>query len=384
MRFNTDSTSLDIQENSLADIKIIPFKTTIALFFGFALISVAGRISFKTHARHKLALDDYILFFGCICSIAGTGLLYKECDNIFLWAAITKDSLLAQQFSHVQLHDIGITYKNYVQAISALGWTTVFAVKFSYLSFFTQLTRAVPRIRHYHWTITAITLVSWILALVQTWIIYFRKPDVVDGAKYQVLVVSLNGPNTSLDIVTDLLILSIPLLILRRARIDIKQKIAVGTFFSFSLLMVVMAIIRLLEKPNSSAIIWKIFWLILEGDIAILMACLTAYRTIFVLYKEKKRSDERLKRHSYSLRGFRQNQPDTDGEPSLLEVPPSALSDMRSCIRRTNHTEEVITSSSMDHGVWDGFSEEPSLIGFANNHHLPMKPAQSYSPTPTV
>ena len=75
---------------------------------------------------------------------------------------------------------------------------------------------------------------------------------------------------------------SIPMFVLRKSQIPKKQKIILVCFLCLSLVMTALAIIRVSEihGPSNVDVVWEIFWQWMEAGIAVMMASVTAFRTI--------------------------------------------------------------------------------------------------------
>lgn len=97
------------------------------------------------------------------------------------------------------------------------------------------------------------------------------------------------------------IVVSIPLIILRRAKIRTRQKLALSFFLCLSTVMAVFAIIRIsrISDPRGINMIWQVLWQALEGCIALLMASVTAFRSIFV-YQEIRQREQKRWAPSYS------------------------------------------------------------------------------------
>jgi hypothetical protein len=136
------------------------------------------------------------------------------------------------------------------------------------------------------------------------------------------------------------IVVSIPILVLRQSKMKLRQKVAVGCFLCLSLVMIAMALVRVTKMPGFTAIDtpYEIFWQYMKASIAILMASLTAYRTMFVLQKEKRMHQERMKRPSYSWRRWAYRKRSNDEEMDLPEVPRATLTGMRTFINGNNRT----------------------------------------------
>lgn len=80
------------------------------------------------------------------------------------------------------------------------------------------------------------------------------------------------------------LVVTIPILILRKSQMELKQKLGIGVFLSLSVVMVLANTTRYSGyhlRVNSIDATWLICWIYLESSIAIIMASITAFRTLF-------------------------------------------------------------------------------------------------------
>lgn len=146
--------------------------------------------------------------------------------------------------------------------------------------------------------------------------------------------------------------MSIPILVLRQAKMKTRQKAAVGSFLCLSLVMIALAIARASKMRGIIAtdIPYELFLQYLEAAVAILMGSLTAYRTFFVTQRERTKYQERMKKPSYSFKHFpfrrrAHDEVTRDEEGGLPEVPGATMTGMRTFIRRNNRTA---TQGTMD------------------------------------
>ena len=73
----------------------------------------------------------------CLC--AATGLVYRNCNNYFLGGAMQLDHSLFLKVSPDRTNELLKSSNTYLHAFFALIWTTIFAVKLSFLAFFKKL-----------------------------------------------------------------------------------------------------------------------------------------------------------------------------------------------------------------------------------------------------
>lgn len=125
---------------------------------------------------------------------------------------------------------------------------------------------------------------------------------------------------TVLDILSDLMIVSIPVCLLWNVKMPLRSKLALGCILSLSVLMVIIAIVRMAAAPPSEVIeaSWSVFWLHTEACVAVIVVSVSAFRAFFVAEKaSKKQAQAALQECEKRLR--RKVAPPTLGLPSMLD-----------------------------------------------------------------
>lgn len=111
-----------------------------------------------------------------------------------------------------------------------------------------------------------------------------------------------------LDVVSDVLIVSIPVLILWRARISLRQKIGLGITLCLSIVMAVIAFVRMscLRLSNGALDLrCNVFWVQQECSIAVTMVSVIAFRSFFVVSQQSAPDHSSSGwRHYFSKIGF--------------------------------------------------------------------------------
>ncbi|KAK8116330.1 Integral membrane protein [Apiospora sp. TS-2023a] len=141
----------------------------------------------------------------------------------------------------------------------------------------------------------------------------------------------MTGLVTGLDALSDVLIASIPIIVLHRAKIRTRQKISLGVFLCLNLVMVCLAITRA-SKINGAAgvdVPWEFFWQFMEASVAVLMGSLTVFRTL--LTSKTGAPDERRK-----LAGGPMAPCASCSRDGLPEVPSATMTGLWTFIQRNN------------------------------------------------
>ena len=89
-----------------------------------------------------------------------------------------------------------------------------------------------------------------------------------------------------MDIMSDILILSLPITLLWKVRISLRQKIGLAFSLCLSGVMIIVTIVRIagIKQGGSGSvdIVWLAFWQQPECSIAVLMLSVSAFRSLFV------------------------------------------------------------------------------------------------------
>jgi len=90
----------------------------------------------------------------------------------------------------------------------------------------------------------------------------------------------------AVDLLTDLMIMAIPVQILYKLRISMAQKFSVAVVFLVGIITMIFAIVRVVSLDSSTAngqvsTTWLVLWGAIEGGVAILVGCLPSF-AIFI------------------------------------------------------------------------------------------------------
>lgn len=311
-------------------------QVTAGLFYGIAALSVCARGAIRFMTRRPLALDDYLLFvaFGFLTGV--TGLVYWLIDTLYVSTAVVNAPVLFFQLSSAQITQI-LNQALLQNIFLALAWTTTFLVKFSFLAFFRQLIRNVASIEYYYWFVVGLTVVSWMFLVPEAFIlcsnfgidasenclffaVIVTLLTLPSAAKClspdkNLLYISMTGLVTGLDALTDILsaqiqphyqflpptnqllphtVVSIPMIVLYRAKMHTSQKLSLGVFLCLSLVMVCLAIIRASKIHGAQGVnvVWEFYWQYMETVVAVIMGSLTVIRNLHVHHANKSKKSQ--------------------------------------------------------------------------------------------
>lgn len=173
-----------------------------------------------------------------------------------------------------------------------------------------------------------------------------------NGVKYT----SLTTLVALLDIITDIMgeyysvdctctnesnagvVVSFPVLILRKSMMDKRQKMWIRIFLSLSVIMILIAIIRVLgairKGEKELDVTWNIFWQQMEACAAIMAASATVIRTVFIKRENQQYTPPAPEHRKVSPKGF-----------SLLEPTESELESANTQTQTTYGEPDPLSSA---------------------------------------
>ncbi|MCJ1390184.1 hypothetical protein MMC18_003042 [Xylographa bjoerkii] len=243
-----------------------------------AVLCVIARTAIRLYYK-KLYEDDYFLFLGTASLISGA--------VVRLCAIIANQKIDPLAPPEVELKQaLGVIWLNTMPQI--LSSLTIYCVKFSFLFYFKGILRRQPKTTKWWWCVLFVLIIvappsifaNFISCPVDT-AVAMEMCTLTPGFERRELIATYYF--VAADIITDLLLISIPICILRQTTISLRQKLTIGVILCLSIFQIAIALIRGigLEVYGTSDETWIAFWPNTEASVAIIMVCGTAFRTLF-------------------------------------------------------------------------------------------------------
>ncbi|ORY70235.1 uncharacterized protein BCR38DRAFT_102793 [Pseudomassariella vexata] len=185
----------------------------------------------------------------------------------------------------------------------------------------------------------------------------------------------MTGLVTGLDALSDILIATIPIIIIHRARLRTMQKISLGMFLCLNLVMVCLAITRVSKIHGAAGVDvpWEFFWQYIEAAVAVMMGSLTVVRSLFALRDERNRARVAVARPRPLAQSFfnrvrllHNNKEhvglESHDNDALPEVPSATMMGLRTFIRRNNRD----SGSQMTQVPLEGISQQDTVVELDN------------------
>ncbi|QSZ36724.1 hypothetical protein DSL72_006607 [Monilinia vaccinii-corymbosi] len=256
---------------------------------GVSLLFVIGRIAIRFKSFGRLWVDDAFVVIGWICILISTVIWHFEAHSLFLSAAIASG-----QMSPLDDPTYVTDTEHYLRASVAviiLFYTSLMTIKLSFMFFFRRLLSGVHErnLMIQWWSILAAIVVAWLVCigdieyrcLVSKFEVIATKCVQSGSIDFQRITL---GVNCALDVITDILIITIPVAILWKVKITQRHRLALYGLFSLTVITMAFAIIRVAvvstasRQPDSS---WLYMWSAIEPPVAVVISCLVSFRALF-------------------------------------------------------------------------------------------------------
>lgn len=360
----------------------LAIKIVTGLSYGAAISVAIARIILRLHANKglrlakRLQLDDWLLVVACASLTAGTAVLFDATPTVYLIEATSLNPTGLFGGGGAGIKDLNTLLVkldffarfNWIYLI--LTWTTIFAVKFGFLSFFRTLVARLPGIHLYWRIVVGVTIIVYLFSLVDGVV---ACPHVglralscsVDYAR------KIGAIAIALDILTDVMILAIPLNILWRVKMQTQQKLGLAAFLCLQVLMIVLAIIRISGFVYHDAFDmgWVYLWQQIESCVSVSAISLTAFRIMFVANASRRSGRNPWQwTDSFKRRFYRKYSEGQSGSGELddVSIPGATMTGMRTAIGAPPRTRDGTTMFS----IFDEEAEEYPLRPIAMRRPL--------------
>ena len=361
-------------------------KAIVGVLFAIAITTATVRTVVQLRQYRRLRADDYALLFACITFIASTTLLFIMIPSIY-WSEV----FILDTFSQESIQKITtpgaperiLHYQQMQDAYLVLTWASVFSVKFAFLFFFRQMVDRLKSMVIYWRIVFVITMVSCGVCIPSSFIVCpslgvsARKIICAPGSSLALVLISSScsfmrnwaqvltiawhlsddeclghidrSPEYYSPISMRLtcfmkmlvsadkkLVSVVPIVLLWRVRIKLRQKLILGIFLCLNVFIIVFSVLRVtdgLTNGQSIDVLWGDFWGQIQASIAIIVVSITAFRSLLGI-KAMERRQKRASPYHYRKRSKASSSTEqSDMEvASLPAIPRATLTGMRTFI----------------------------------------------------
>ncbi|KAF2688540.1 hypothetical protein K458DRAFT_384721 [Lentithecium fluviatile CBS 122367] len=291
-----------------------PARASAAVFLGaiwggsaLSIVLLGFRLYARFHSFRRLFWDDALVSFAVLLSLLSAIIWQLIYRYMYRHSEMVTGALslpVAQANAEIK------KYYDGSMAVIAFFYTSLWAVKFAFLIFFKRLGAELTFMRVQWWIIFGFTLLTYCVNFVTLkWDCIAPSLATIEAhcatphASYRNLL-SLKF-NCAIDVVTDFLIMLFPMVILWNVRIPLHKKLALAGLFSLVIITIIFAILRITLVSSLTTMYdtsWLYMWSSVEQNIAIIVACLGSFRTLFTSTQRQHRPPlfESLSRNPFS------------------------------------------------------------------------------------
>ncbi|KAI9154655.1 Cytochrome P462 monooxygenase [Paramyrothecium foliicola] len=278
---------------------IIPYDTFLGVIWAGAAVSGAlltCRLVSRFLGPRRIFLDDAFIFFAFLPVVVSAALWQWGAKDLYYFFDVQAGKALPQL-------DFLDRMKRWllVAMITKFSFFTSLAlVKFSILFFFRRLGQGVDYFRYVWWPVFVFTLLTYLAGVgsIEYYCLVNKTSYIMEHCskpkhnRTATIVLKVNG---GLDIVSDFLIMLLPVILLWNIRIQWMKKTAILGLFALTILTVVIAIVRMVNVDGSIRADGTYdyshigLWSATEPVVAICVACLSAFPQLFTQSSRNKK-----------------------------------------------------------------------------------------------
>ncbi|KAK4168776.1 hypothetical protein QBC43DRAFT_106231 [Cladorrhinum sp. PSN259] len=265
------------------------YLATIWSFAGVTLIFLSVRLYARVRGPRRIYWDDAFIILTALIILATAILWQMTADNMYYVMAVVAG--VRQYDGSDLLGDLARFLRGAAVAMT-LYHISLVTIKVSLLLFFRRIGEHQDRLRYVWWPVMVFTLATGVAMLANfQWSCFFGDYERIfltcgqrDKITYNVVVVKIN---CALDVISDFMIMMIPVILIWNVRMRLAKKMAFVGLFSLTIITMIIAIVRAAGTTR----IWdkgEGYWSYLglynaiEACIATIIACLSAFPQLFV------------------------------------------------------------------------------------------------------
>ncbi|CAL8584587.1 hypothetical protein XPA_010174 [Xanthoria parietina] len=273
-----------------------------AVLLGICVFSATSRFYIRLWVGKSFSIDDVFLL-GAVCSLI--------CAVVIMYS-VTLDKLYQVQALSAGLPkaiDIGFMvqdlpldpsffrpvyqYLKWITVNQTLAWSSIMAVKFSFLFHFRKLIDRIPPLITYWWCVVAFNVIAWGYGFSTYFLVcpHYNDPKIYECSLPSGIARLLGHgiAQTVMDITGDLLILYIPVNLIWKIQIKWTQKVPLALSLCLTGVMVLVTITRIAGIRFNGQIdsVWESYFTIVAAEIGVVLASVSTYRALFVSHRKR-------------------------------------------------------------------------------------------------
>ncbi|KAF7929754.1 hypothetical protein EAE99_004658 [Botrytis elliptica] len=275
--------------NNLTPNPIVNYETFIGVTWGCTAISllfVTFRIFVRIRTFGRLSPDDFCVIMAWLLLLCCAIICQKISRDMYEMLGVLNGVLLPppegfEKHAERFLRGSAVVY--------VLYYCTLWLIKISFLLFFGRL---LENVDSYVWPRRIVAIVvsaSWMICIgtipYSCLVPSFERISATCLSRLAIRIQRFAlGFGCGLDVLTDAMILAIPISMLWTVRLSRKRKLALAGIFSLVIITIIFSIVRQSVVSSYSHQFeesWLYTWSLVEQTVAIIIACLASFRSLF-------------------------------------------------------------------------------------------------------
>ncbi|CZR70209.1 uncharacterized protein PAC_20110 [Phialocephala subalpina] len=255
--------------------------------WGTGFLLTCLRFLVRYHHLGRLFWDDAFQFLGMINLTILAILNQLQRDTIYALKATAppEGDPAEKTFQHV-VTDATREQAKLQFVLIIVFWTCLWAIKGSLLMFYRQLFCHLRKYMVWWWVVTITCIATWVGCILANFLECLPLEN-----RFELDLQAGNGirfvaVTTGFDILTDIMLMVLPIKILLELRIAVKQKIGVGFVFTLGHLIIIFSILRVneisisLSQSDPNMNVSLSLWSILEAAVAVAVGALPSLKSL--------------------------------------------------------------------------------------------------------
>ncbi|KAE9363007.1 hypothetical protein N431DRAFT_390519 [Stipitochalara longipes BDJ] len=240
------------------------------------------------NGKIPIATEDVFIYLGLATNIATSGLYLDLLPRLQRIALVE----IGQLAPYPTIDTDIVTALKEVLSIQIFFWATLWSVKLSLLFMFKRLTNGLSLYTKIWWGVLVFSVLSFLGCVISAFEscssmhAWFSPLGECAKSRDNVAKAASLWYALAVDMLTDLMIMGIPVQILYTLQISKVQKFSVGVVFTVGIITMIVAIIRVISLDSSKkngdvSPTWLILFAVIEGTVALIVGCLPSF-AIFI------------------------------------------------------------------------------------------------------
>ncbi|ORY58206.1 uncharacterized protein BCR38DRAFT_468857 [Pseudomassariella vexata] len=252
---------------------------TAIVWIGFivATLFVILRISVRWRGNGKLGTDDYWILLAWSNLLTMAIIQTQQMESLWYTAYLIAERIAPDEGNVYQAEQLA----RWEFPIIQLFWTTLWCIKGSFLALFFGLVKPITLYRRLWYGVVVFTVGAYIGCWLGSTLtcdppLDYFKPGKCNSPKERWLTFFGVVFSTAVDITSDLMIMSLPLALLPKLHLEIRQKVGLGLTFSISCIIIGVSIVRLKQAIVGEIvdIVGLAIWGAVEASTAVIVGSL--------------------------------------------------------------------------------------------------------------